>query len=114
MAQDTTGREYPDSNHPNWAGASRHPEAAAPLEGAVWGSGGTPTEIPEAVVVDTADGYVFGRASWIGGGLFTVETAQAFAGSRNASSEPGRYVVRLLAEVPDEDTSWTPFSADSS
>lgn len=67
-------------------------------------------KVPEAVVVDAHDGYVFWRDA--AGELFTVEAAQEFAEHRNAEMKPQyqKFVVRLLTEQPAEDTSYRPFS----
>jgi hypothetical protein len=66
MAQDTTGREYPDSNHPNWAGASRHPEATAPIEGATWGmpAGGTRSENSDRYVSANLERVALRKQAW--------------------------------------------------
>jgi hypothetical protein len=66
--------------------------------------------IPEVVVVDGHDGMVLWRDA--DGNLFTPELAQEFADERNREMKPQHqlWVVRQLTELPDEDTSYRPFS----
>jgi hypothetical protein len=52
---------------------------------------------PQAVVVDTADGYVFRSGS--DGALFTLDTAATFATQRNVGQVSPTYQVFMLTPV---------------